>query len=107
MNIMLSNILERTREIGIRRAVGATRQNVLRQFMYEAVVISIVGGLLGIFLGFILTSLITSYADWRTSITTFSVLLAFIVSVCVGLIFGIYPAKKAAEKDPIESLRYE
>ncbi len=107
MNIMLSNILERTREIGIRRAVGATRQNVLRQFMYEAVVISVVGGVLGIFLGFILTSLITSYADWRTSITTFSVLLAFIVSVCVGLIFGIYPAKKAAEKDPIESLRYE
>jgi len=107
MNIMLANILERTREIGIRRAVGATRKDVLNQFMYEAVIISIVGGLLGIIVGFIITSLITSYAEWRTIITPYSVLLSFIVSVCVGLIFGIYPAKKAADKDPIESLRYE
>ena len=107
MNIMLANILERTREIGIRRAIGATRNDVLGQFMYEAVIISIVGGLLGIITGYILTSVITSYAEWRTIITPFSVILAFVVSVCVGLIFGIYPAKKAADKDPIESLRYE
>lgn len=107
MNIMLANILERTREIGIRRAVGATGQNILSQFMFEATIISIVGGIIGIVLGFILTSAITSYADWRTIITPGSVILAFFVSAAVGLIFGIYPAKKAASKDPIESLRYE
>ncbi|MFH1195579.1 MAG: ABC transporter permease [bacterium] len=107
MNIMLANILERTREIGIRRAVGATRKDILNQFMYEAMIISIAGGITGIAIGFLITSLITSYAEWRTIITPFSILLAFIVSVCVGLIFGIYPAKKAADKDPIESLRYE
>ncbi len=107
MNIMLANILERTKEIGIRRAIGATRNDVLGQFMYEAIIISIVGGLLGIITGYILTSAITSYAEWRTIITPFSVILAFVVSVCVGLVFGIYPAKKAADKDPIESLRYE
>ncbi len=107
MNIMLANILERTKEIGIRRALGATKHDVLYQFMYEAVVISIVGGVLGIITGFILTSLITGYAEWRTIITPFSILLAFVVSVAVGLVFGIYPAKQAAEKDPIESLRYE
>lgn len=107
MNIMLANILERTREIGIRRAVGATRTDVLNQFIYEAMIISILGGLLGIVVGFVITSLITSYAEWRTIITPYSVILSFIVSVCVGLVFGIYPAKKAADKDPIESLRYE
>ncbi len=107
MNIMLANILERTREIGIRRAVGATGKNILSQFMFEATIISLVGGVIGIILGFILTSAITSYADWRTIITPSSVILAFFVSAAVGLVFGIYPAKKAASKDPIESLRYE
>jgi putative ABC transport system permease protein len=107
MNIMLANIMERTREIGIRRAVGATRQDVLNQFIFEALTISFVGGVLGIITGYILTSLISSYADWRTIITPFSVILAFFVSILVGFIFGSYPAKKAAEKDPIESLRYE
>ena len=107
MNIMLANILERTREIGIRRAVGATKQDVLYQFLYESLILSIMGGILGIVTGFGLTSLITGYAEWRTIITPFSVVLAFFVSIGVGLIFGIYPAKKAAEKDPIESLRYE
>lgn len=107
MNIMLANIMERTKEIGIRRAIGATRRNVLEQFMLEAFIISVVGGILGIIIGFILTSMITSYAEWRTIITPYSVILAFAVSVAVGLGFGSYPAKKAAEKDPIESLRYE
>lgn len=107
MNIMLANILERTREIGIRRAIGATKKHILYQFMYEAMTISILGGILGIITGFILTSAITGYAEWRTIITPYSVILAFFVSVGVGLVFGIYPAKKAAEKDPIESLRYE
>lgn len=107
MNIMLANILERTKEIGIRRAIGATRKDVLSQFLYEAMVISILGGLLGVFVGFILTSLITTYAEWRTIITPFSIILAFVVSVLIGIGFGSYPAKKAADKDPIESLRYE
>lgn len=107
MNIMLANILERTREIGIRRAIGATRKDVLNQFMYEAITISFLGGILGIITGFLLTSLITTYAGWRTIITPSSIILAFIVSVSVGFIFGSYPAKKAADKDPIESLRYE
>jgi putative ABC transport system permease protein len=107
MNIMLANILERTREIGIRRAIGATRNDVLSQFLYEAMVISILGGIIGIIVGFLLTSLITTYAEWRTVITPFSIILAFVVSVLIGVGFGSYPAKKAADKDPIESLRYE
>ncbi len=107
MNIMLANIMERTREIGVRRAVGATRMDILSQFVYEALTISIAGGITGIVLGFILTSLITTYAEWKTIISPFSVFLAFFVSVATGLIFGIYPAKQAADKNPIESLRYE
>lgn len=107
MNIMLANILERTREIGVRRAVGATKTDVLQQFIFEAIIISIIGGLIGVVLGFILTSAISTYAEWNTIISASSVFLAFIVSVTTGLIFGIYPAKKAAEKSPIESLRYE
>lgn len=107
MNIMLANILERTREIGVRRAIGATKSDLINQFIYEALVISLLGGILGIILGFLLTSMITTYAEWRTAITPLSVVLAFFVSAAVGLGFGIYPAKKAADKDPIESLRYE
>lgn len=107
MNIMLATILERTREIGIRRAVGATKKDILAQFLYEALIISILGGVIGIIIGFILTSVITTYAEWRTIITPYSVILAFIVAVGTGVGFGSYPAKKAAEKDPIESLRYE
>jgi len=107
MNIMLANILERTREIGIRRAVGATKLDVLAQFIYEALTISIAGGLLGIIIGFILTSLISTYAEWKTIISPVSVFLAFVVSVATGLIFGIYPAKQADDKNQIESLRYE
>ena len=107
MNIMLANIMERTREIGIRRAVGATRQDILNQFIFEALTISFIGGVLGIFTGYVLTSIISGYAEWRTIITPSSVVLAFSVSVIVGFIFGSYPAKKAAEKDPIDALRYE
>ena len=107
MNIMLANILERTREIGVRRAVGATKTDVLSQFIYEALTISVLGGLLGIVVGFFLTSLISTYAEWKTIISPVSVVLAFVVSVATGLIFGIFPAKQAAEKNPIDSLRYE
>jgi putative ABC transport system permease protein len=107
MNIMLANIMERTREIGVRRAVGATKSDLLSQFIFEALIISVLGGMVGIVVGFIMTSLISTYAEWKTIISPFSVLLAFFVSVATGLIFGIYPAKQAADKNPIESLRYE
>ncbi|MBZ0199470.1 MAG: ABC transporter permease [Ignavibacteriaceae bacterium] len=107
MNIMLANIMERTREIGVRRAVGATRKDVLMQFLFEALTISVVGGVIGIILGFILTSLISTYAEWKTIISPLAVVVAFVVSVAIGLLFGSYPAKKAADKNPIESLRYE
>jgi putative ABC transport system permease protein len=107
MNIMLADVLERTKEIGIRRAVGATKRDILYQFLSEAVLISMIGGFLGIVTGFLLTSIITGYAAWRMVITPFSVVIAFVVSVCVGISFGIFPAKKAAAKDPAETIRYE
>ena len=107
MNIMLATILERTREIGIRRAVGATRKDILGQFLIEAVLLSFVGGLIGILLGFLMTKIISTYANWKTIVDLGSILLAFCVSASVGIIFGIYPARKAALLDPIESLRYE
>lgn len=107
MNIMLASILERTHEIGVRRAVGARKRDVLRQFLVEAILISFVGGLLGIACGFGLSRLVALMAGWSTIVTMNSILLAFIVSVSVGLIFGIYPAAKAARLDPVEALRHD
>jgi putative ABC transport system permease protein len=107
MNIMLASILERTHEIGVRRAVGARRRDILRQFLVEAILISFVGGLLGIGCGFGISRLVATMAGWSTIVTVNSVLLAFLVSVSVGLVFGIYPAAKAARLDPVEALRYE
>jgi putative ABC transport system permease protein len=107
MNIMLASILERTREIGVRRAIGATRKDIQGQFLIESVLLSFTGGLIGIILGFLMTKIISSYAQWKTIIDMSSVLLSFGVSASVGIIFGIYPARKAALLDPIESLRYE
>jgi putative ABC transport system permease protein len=107
MNIVLATVMERTREIGIRRAVGARRFDILRQFLTESVLISVGGGLLGIGCGFFLAWLIARTAEWKTIVTTFSVVIAFGVSVAVGVIFGIYPAMKASRIDPIEALRYE
>jgi putative ABC transport system permease protein len=107
MNIMLASILERTHEIGVRRAVGARKRDVLRQFLVEAILISFVGGLLGIACGFGLSRLVSMMAGWSTIITMHSILLAFIVSVSIGLIFGIYPAGKAARLDPVEALRHD
>ena len=107
MNIMLASILERTREIGIRRAIGATRKDILGQFLIEAILLSFSGGLIGILVGFLMTKAISSYAGWSTIVDFGSILLAFCVSASVGIIFGIYPARKAAMLDPIESLRYE
>jgi putative ABC transport system permease protein len=107
MNIMLATVLERTREIGIRRAIGARQGDIVRQFLTEAVMISIVGGLIGIAFGFTLSRIIASAAGWSTVVTTSSIAVAFGVSVFIGLLFGIYPAMQAAKLDPIEAIRYE
>jgi putative ABC transport system permease protein len=107
MNIMLAAILERTREIGVRRAVGARKSDIVRQFVIEAVLISFAGGLLGIFAGFGMSQLIAWLAGWSTIVTIGSILLAFLVSISVGMIFGIYPAVKASGLDPVEAIRYE
>jgi len=107
MNIVLATVLERTREIGVRRATGARRNDIVRQFLTESVLISVGGGLLGIGFGFFLAWLIARTAEWKTIVTTASVLIAFGVSMAVGVIFGIYPAMKASRINPIEALRYE
>jgi putative ABC transport system permease protein len=107
MNIMLASVLERTREIGIRRAIGATRQLVIVQFLAEATMLSVMGGLAGIILGWGLTAVITAYAGWRTIMSVFSIILAFTVAAATGILFGYYPAKRAADADVIEALRYE
>ena len=107
MNIMLASVLERTKEIGVRRAMGATKNDILFQFLIEAVALSIIGGLIGVGLGFGMTKLISIYAGWRTLVNTWSIFLSIGVSLITGLIFGIYPAKNAAEKEPIDALRYE
>ncbi len=107
MNIMLASVLERTREIGVRRAVGATQREVVRQFLIEATIISGVGGVLGVLVGVLISRLVAYFAEWTTVITPFSVALAFTVSVAVGLLFGVYPARKAARLDPVKALHYE
>ncbi|MEX2264927.1 MAG: ABC transporter permease [Bryobacteraceae bacterium] len=107
MNIMLATVLERTREIGIRRAIGARQGDIVRQFLTEAVLISIVGGLIGIGFGFSMSRIIGSLAGMPTVVTASSIIVAFGVSVFIGLLFGIYPAVQAAKLDPIEAIRYE
>jgi putative ABC transport system permease protein len=107
MNIMLATVLERTREIGIRRAIGARQRDIVRQFLIEAVLISIVGGLIGIATGFGGSRIIAAIAGWSTVVTVSSIVVAFGVSVFIGLLFGIYPAVQAAKLDPIEAIRYE
>jgi putative ABC transport system permease protein len=107
MNIMLASILERTREIGVRRAIGARQKDIVRQFLIEAVLISFSGGLIGIIFGFALSRAIAMLAGWSTIMTFSSIALAFVFSVSVGLLFGIYPARKAARLDPVEAIRYE
>jgi putative ABC transport system permease protein len=107
MNIMLATVLERTREIGVRRAVGARQVDIRNQFVVEAFTITAVGGLLGIVMGVAIAKGVAFYAGWKTIVTVFSIILSVGVSVGVGLVFGIYPALRAARLDPIESLRYE
>jgi putative ABC transport system permease protein len=105
MNIMLASVMERIREIGTRQAIGASRKDIIVQFLAESTLISIVGGLIGVVLGIILSSLITQFADIKTIVKPFSVLVAFGVSAAVGIVFGYLPAKRASEQDPVESLR--
>jgi putative ABC transport system permease protein len=107
MNIMLVSVTERTREIGVRKALGATRFNIMFQFLVEALVLCLVGGIIGIVFGGLGAIALSKLAHWNTSINVFAVLLAFIFSAIVGLFFGIWPARRAASMDPIVALRYE
>ena len=107
MNIMLATVTERTREIGIRRALGAKRRDIIYQFVTEAVILSAAGGFIGVLVGVIIPQIVSKFAGMATIVTLWSVLIAFFISVAIGLTFGIYPARKAALLDPIEALRYE
>jgi putative ABC transport system permease protein len=107
MNIMLVSVTERTREIGLRMAVGARTRDILRQFLAEAVGLSVVGGVLGVLVGIAASRGLTRFLAWPTTITTASILIAFAFAGAVGVFFGYYPARKAANLDPIEALRYE
>jgi putative ABC transport system permease protein len=107
MNIMLASVTERTREIGIRRAIGAKRRQIISQFLIETVVLSIIGGLIGIGLGILVPFLITYFAGMPTVITAESIVLPLVISFGVGIVFGLYPAVRAAKVDPIVALRHE
>ena len=107
MNIMLVSVTERTREIGIRMSIGARSRDILTQFLIEALVLSLLGGITGIILGTVGSSVISSFAKWPTIITPFSVFLSFGFSIAIGIFFGFYPARKAAMLNPIDALRYE
>ena len=107
MNIMLVSVTERTREIGIRKSIGARRRDILQQFLIEAIMLSVVGGIVGVGLGVGASGLISRFAGWPVFVSIDSVALAFCFSAAVGMFFGYYPARKASGLDPIEALRYE
>jgi putative ABC transport system permease protein len=107
MNIMFASVMERIKEIGTRLAIGAQKKDIVVQFLAEAVLISVTGGIIGVIIGIVSSYLITRFADILTVVTPLSVVISFVVSASVGVIFGYSPAKRASEKDPIESLRYE
>jgi putative ABC transport system permease protein len=107
MNIMLATVTERTREIGIRRAIGAKRRQIVGQFLIETIVLSTTGGLIGIALGLLIPWFITQFAQMPTVVKLPSLLLSLGISMAVGVLFGIYPAYRAANLDPIEALKHE
>ncbi len=107
MNIMFASVMERIKEIGTRLAIGAQKRDIVVQFLAEAVLISVIGGLTGVIIGIVASYMITEFADIQTEVTPISVFISFAVSASVGVIFGYSPAKRASERDPIESLRYE
>ncbi len=107
MNIMLASVMERIKEIGLRRSIGATREDIIYQFLLEAIGISLVGGLVGVLLGVLGAKVIASYANIPTVISLWSIFLSFFIAVTVGVVFGILPAQKAAKLDPITALRRE
>ncbi|MDX9974852.1 MAG: ABC transporter permease, partial [FCB group bacterium] len=107
MNIMLASVTERTREIGIRRALGAKRRDIVMQFLIETILLSGTGGIIGVALGLIIPIFVRHFADMKTIVTLWSPLAAFSISALVGLIFGLYPALRAADMDPVEALRHE
>lgn len=105
MNIMLASVLERIKEIGVRRSLGANRQDIILQFLFEAIIISLLGGVIGVILGILSAKGIASSADIPTVISAWSIILSFGVAASIGLIFGLFPARKAAMQDPIKALR--
>ena len=107
MNIMLVSVTERTREIGIRMAIGARKKDILMQFMTEAVLLTMIGGIIGICLGSMGALIVSNILQWPTLISVRSITVAFFFSGAVGIFFGFYPARKAAELNPIDALRYE
>jgi putative ABC transport system permease protein len=107
MNIMLVSVTERTREIGIRIAIGATEEDVQRQFLIEAFVLSVIGGAIGILFGISASWLISSQFSWPVLVSPGSIVVAAAFSMAIGVFFGYYPARKASQLDPIEALRYE
>jgi putative ABC transport system permease protein len=107
MNVMLATVTERTREIGIRRALGAKRRHIVAQFLVETIVLSVGGGLLGIALGLLIPWLVEWWADMPTVVTPMAPILAFGISAGIGVVFGLYPAWRAATMDPVEALRHE
>jgi len=107
MNIMLVSVTERTREIGLRKAIGALKRDITFQFLVEAILLSTTGGAIGILLGFLGSQAIASAAGFPAVITPTSVLLGFLFSMAVGVFFGFYPARRAANLNPIDALRYE